>query len=53
METWRHRHGDMGMETWTRRHGHGDMDMKTWTWRLQMENGSLGVQTEVCRLSVC
>jgi hypothetical protein len=37
METWRH--GDMetwrhgDMKTWTWRHGHGDMDMETWTWR--------------------
>jgi hypothetical protein len=31
--TWRHGHGDMNMETWTWRHGHGDMDMEAWTWR--------------------
>ncbi len=33
METWRHGHGGMDMDTWTWRHGHGYMDMETWAWR--------------------
>jgi hypothetical protein len=43
METWRHGHGDMDMETWTWRHRHGDMDMKTWTW--SHRHGDMDMET--------
>jgi hypothetical protein len=29
METWRHGHGDINMEKWTKRLGRGDIDMDT------------------------
>jgi hypothetical protein len=43
---WRHGHGDMDMETWTRRHGHGDMDTETWTRRHGMEAWNFKSKTE-------